>query len=112
MLAYTKLFARAAYELFEKVYIDGFSYKRAGVLVSDFVPENARMTSLFEKDLQEKHLPIMKAMDKLNRKYGKDKIRLGSMSGKNTYDRTILSPEYEAFLKSNTLPESSFRFFS
>lgn len=106
------ILARAASQLFEKIYIDGFSYKRAGVFVSDFVPEDARITSLFEKDLQEKHLPIMKAMDKLNRKYGKDKIRLGSMSGKNTYGRAILSPEYEAFLKNNTLPESSFRFFS
>lgn len=104
--------AKEASKLFEKIYIAGFSYKRAGVFVADFVPEDARITSLFEQDVQDKHLPIMKAMDKLNRKYGKDKIRLGSMSGRNTYGRSILSPEYEAFLKNNTLPEANFRFFS
>jgi DNA polymerase V len=52
----------------------------------------------------------MKAIDKLNSKYGKDKIRLGGMSGKNTYGRAILSPEYEEFLKNNILPEANYRF--
>ncbi|QIG90131.1 Y-family DNA polymerase [Chryseobacterium sp. POL2] len=104
--------ARAASQLFEQVFVEGFSYKKAGVFVSNFVPENARITSLFEDDVQNKHLPIMRAMDKLNRKYGKDKIRLGSMTGENTYGRKIMSEAYEHFLKNNTLPEANFRFFS
>lgn len=54
----------------------------------------------------------MKTMDALNRKYGKDKIRLASMSGKNTFGRAKMSSEYEIFLKNNTLPEANYRFFS
>lgn len=102
--------SKAADELFEKIFKQGFSYKKAGVIVSDFVPDNQRLISLFDKDVEEKHIPIMKAMDFLNRKYGKDKIRLGSQTGAPTYERKILSPEYEKFLKNNTLPEASFRF--
>ncbi|WP_394333827.1 DUF4113 domain-containing protein [Chryseobacterium scophthalmum] len=49
-------------------------------------------------------------MDAMNKKYGKDKVRLGSMSGQNTFGRAQMSPEYEAFLKNNTLPEANFRF--
>lgn len=104
------LIGRVVNELFEAIYKDGFHYKRAGVIVNDFVPEDQRQISLFEEDIQNQHLPVMKAMDAMNRKFGKDKVRLGSMSGENTFGRTQLSPEYEAFLKNNTLPEANFRF--
>lgn len=52
----------------------------------------------------------MKAMDAMNKKFGKDKVRLGSMSGENTFGRKQMSPEYEAFLKSNTFTEANFMF--
>lgn len=104
------LIGRVVNELFEEVYKEGFHYKRAGVMVNDFVPENERLISLFEEDTQNQHLPVMKAMDAMNKKFGKDKVRLGSMSGENTFGRAKLSPEYEAFLKNNTLPEANFRF--
>lgn len=96
--------------LFDQIFLEGFHYKKAGVIVNDFVPENERQIGLFEKDVQNQHLPIMRTMDVLNKKYGKDKIRLGSMSGKNTFGRAKLSPEYETFLKNNTLPEANYRF--
>ncbi len=102
--------AKYAHSIFEAIYKEGFYYKKAGVMVSDFVPDNERLINLFEKDVDSKHIPIMKAIDKLNSKYGKDKIRLGGMSGKNTYGRAILSPEYEEFLKNNILPEANYRF--
>lgn len=102
--------SKAANAIFEAIYKDGFLYKKAGVMVSDFVPENQRLINIFEDDVEEKHLPIMKAMDSLNKKYGKNKIRLASQNGKPTYERKLLSPEYEEFLKSNTLPEANFRF--
>ena len=102
--------SKAANAIFEAIYKDGFLYKKAGVIVSDFVPENQRLINIFEEDVEEKHLPIMKAMDSLNKKYGKNKIRLASQNGKPTYERKLLSPEYEEFLKSNTLPEANFRF--
>jgi len=104
------LIGRVVNELFEAIYKEGFHYKRAGVFVNDFVPEDQRQISLFEEDTQNQHLPVMKAMDAMNKKYGKDKVRLGSMSGQNTFGRAKLSPEYEAFLKNNTLPEANFRF--
>ncbi len=102
--------AKYAHSIFEAIYKEGFNYKKAGVMVSDFVPDNERLINLFEKDIDSKHIPIMKAIDKLNLKYGKDKIRLGGMSGKNTYGRATLSPEYEEFLKNNTLSEANYRF--
>ncbi len=102
--------AKYANSIFEAIFKEGFYYKKAGVMVSSFVPDNERLINLFEEDIDSKHIPIMKAIDKLNSKYGKDKIRLGTMSGKNTYGRATLSPEYEEFLKNNILPEANYRF--
>lgn len=104
------LIGRVVNDLFESIFEEGFHYKKAGVIVNDFVPEDQRLINLFEEDTQNQHLPVMRAMDAMNKKYGKDKVRLGSMSGKNTWGRAQLSPEYEAFLKNNTLPEANFRF--
>lgn len=44
----------------------------------------------------------MEAMDKLNRRYGKDKIRLGNLDFKSNYGRKKLSANYEDFLKQYT----------
>lgn len=104
------LIGRVVNDLFESIFEEGFHYKKAGVIVNDFVPEDQRLINLFEEDSQNQHLPVMKAMDAMNKKYGKDKVRLGSMSGQNTFGRAQMSPEYEAFLKNNTLPEANFRF--
>ena len=104
------LIGRVVNELFETIFKEGFHYKKAGVIVNDFVPEDQRLINLFEEDTQNQHLPVMKAMDAMNKKYGKDKVRLGSMSGENTFGRKRLSPEYEAFLKNNILTEANFRF--
>ena len=101
---------KAVHQLFDDLFLEGFHYKKAGVIVNNFVPENERLINLFETDVQSQHLPIMNAMDAMNRKFGKDKVRLGSMSGQSIYGRAQLSPEYEEFLKNNTLPQASFRF--
>lgn len=92
--------------LFEEIFAEGYHYKKAGIIVSDFVDEKERATSLFEADVQDKHLPIMCAMDKMNAKYGKDKIHLGATSGQNIYGRAKMSEEYEKLLKNNTLKQS------
>ena len=104
------ILAKMANKIFEGIYKEGVFYKKAGVIVSDFVPNNERILNLFEKDMDAKHFPVMKVMDALNRKYGKDKIRLGSTSGKNTFGRSIVPENYEKMLRSNTMPEANFRF--
>lgn len=102
--------AKEANKIFTEIFIEGLHYKKAGVIVNDFVPETERQIGLFEKDIQNQHLPVMRVIDRMNKKYGKDKLRLGSMSGKNTFGRAKLSREYAVFLQNNTLPEANFRF--
>ncbi len=79
----------------EKIFKKGYQYKKAGVIVQDFTEEDAHQTTLFEQR-DERHIPLMKAMDLLNKNYGQQKIRLASQDMKRLWKmkQQRLSPKY------------------
>lgn len=79
----------------EKVYKKGYQYKKAGVILSTFVPENERIISLYDVDLFPKQKPVMDAMDMINKKLGIPKVKLAGMN----LDRTWIMKQ--EFLSSN-----------
>ena len=58
------------------IYKKGYSYKKAGVIVSDIVPEGSRQLSLFTNKDPFKVNNVMKAIDKVNQAMGRNKVRL------------------------------------
>lgn len=70
------------------------TFAKAGVIVSQLCPENEKQFDLFE-DENPKHLPLMKAIDAMNRKVGDRKIKLGTQ-GEKTWNmkQQLLSPKY------------------
>jgi DNA polymerase V len=60
----------------KNIYKKGFSYKKAGVIVGDIVPENSKQLSLFSNKDSFKVKSIMCAVDHINQKMGRNKIRL------------------------------------
>lgn len=78
-----------------KIFKEGYSYKKAGVIVMDFYPEHQKQSSLFEAS-NEKHSPLMQVVDTLNHKYGEQKIKLASQDPKRVWKmkREKLSPRY------------------
>ncbi len=79
----------------QKIFMKGFHYKKAGVIVQDFTSEETQQISLFE-NRDTKHIPLMQATDKLNKSYGQQKIRLGSQDIKRIWKmkQENLSPRY------------------
>jgi len=73
-------------------------YKRAGVVLMEFVPDNEYQPSLFFNS-DPKHARLMQAVDKLNDKYG-TKVRLAAMD-KRTHKmhQEKLAPKYTTSLK-------------
>lgn len=72
---------RCAFEAFDYIYKPGYNYKRAGVMVSEIVPEPAIQRNLFvELDEKEKARLklVIEKMDEYNRKNGRDKIRFAA----------------------------------
>jgi len=76
----------------------GIGYKRAGVVLMEFVPDNEYQPSLFFNS-NPKHARLMQVMDTLNDKYG-TKVRLAAMD-KRTHKmhQERLSPKYTTSLK-------------
>lgn len=73
---------------------DTIKFKKAGVIVSELIPEDQKQFNLFT-DEDPKHNALMKAMDKVNKKMGSRVIRLGAQAEK-TWDmkQTMRSPRY------------------
>jgi DNA polymerase V len=67
---------RLALEGLEKIYRSDCIYKKAGVIVSDIVPQQQQQLSLFDTLNRKKHQSIMTTLDNINDKLGKDKVRL------------------------------------
>ena len=61
----------------DQIFKAGYGYKKAGVIVSDFTPEDNQQLNIFE-NRNVKHIALMKAVDKLNRSFGQQKVRLAA----------------------------------
>lgn len=59
-----------------RIYRRECSYKRAGVIVSEIVPESEIQLSLFSENNIAKRRDLMRIYDEVNRKMGKDTLRL------------------------------------
>ena len=68
--------AKQSLKLLKRMYKQGFSYKKAGVIVGDIVPDNNRQLSLFDQRNIFKKQRVMKALDKINTTMGRNKVRL------------------------------------
>lgn len=80
----------------ELLFKEGYRYKKAGIMVSGIVPENNVQTSLFDVH-QPKRLKdhrVFQTVDALNRKLGRDKIRIAAQGNGPSTHRAFQSPCY------------------
>lgn len=60
----------------ELIFKPGFNYKKAGVMISGIVPENQVQIGLFDTHKREMDTKVMKALDELNRRMGRDTVKI------------------------------------
>ena len=87
--------SKFATQALKHVFKEGYTYKKAGVIVQDIIPEDSTQTSLFE-NRDERHIPLMQAVDKINLLLGQQKVRLASQDPKRIWKmkQEKLSPRY------------------
>ncbi|CAM4146664.1 MULTISPECIES: Y-family DNA polymerase [Flavobacterium] len=61
------------------IFREGYSYKKAGIIVMGLTPNDKTQLSLFNES-NPKHQPLMSVIDKLNHSYGSNKIKFGNQS--------------------------------
>lgn len=66
------------YALFclNEIFIPGFRYKKAGVIVEGLQNESSIQQNIFDKTDRKKQRDLLKVMDKLNSEYGRDTVKL------------------------------------
>lgn len=86
----------AIIKVLEELYIEGYGYKKGGVILDDFVPSNEVQGSLFDSIDRVKHKQLMQTIDQLNHLFGKGTISVAALSIDPTeqMNRSFLSPEY------------------
>jgi DNA polymerase V len=63
----------------KKIYQPNYRYKKAGVMLMDICSEDAVQGSLFDKIDRKKHQRLMKAMDSINDRYGRNTLKFACM---------------------------------
>ena len=94
---YTPHLIQTALKLLEKIYKEGYGYKKAGVFLDEISSEQEHQLNLFNpsKDLKRQE-QIMRAYDKINKSWGKSTIKYASSGIKRPWSmkRSKLSPRY------------------
>ena len=77
------------------IYKSGISYKKAGVMVTGIVPEDAYQMTLFSYE-NPKHQTLMQHIDYLHKRFGPHKIKIANQDLSRTYKmkQVHLSPRY------------------
>lgn len=91
----------ARYAVFglRSIFKQGYSYKKAGVVLNDFTPSNQKQLSIFEES-DNRHILLMQAVDRINASFGQQKIKLASQDKRLwKMKQEKLSPKYTTRLK-------------
>lgn len=80
----------------KSIYQFGYGYQKVGVILSDLRPDSHRQESIFCKGPDERLIKLHQVVDKLNHRYGRDKVRLAAQGYDTTWHhlRQWVSPCY------------------
>jgi DNA polymerase V len=62
----------------KSIFRPGYRYKKTGCIVQNLVPERNVQSALFDVGDRDKKRKVMEVMDLVNRKYGRDRMRVGA----------------------------------
>ncbi len=63
----------------ERIFKKGFEYRKAGIILSGLLPNENLTKRIFDDERFQQQHKLMKAIDEINKKFGKDTVRFGSV---------------------------------
>ncbi|KGO90401.1 Y-family DNA polymerase [Flavobacterium suncheonense] len=92
--------SQTAVDMLEKIYEPNQVYMKAGVIVTQIIPQHQKQFHLFEEE-NPKHQQLMEAIDQYHAKIGQRKIRLGNQDLQHTWimNQNFLSKNYTTDIK-------------
>jgi DNA polymerase V len=94
--SFTPALIEAARQLVERIYKPGYVYSKAGIFLTDIVPDNDLQQSAFEHVDSARQLQLMESVDQINRRHGRHTIRPLALGLKQPWEmkRGHLSKNY------------------
>lgn len=85
-----------AIKTLEKIFKEGYEYRKAGIILSGLVPAEKMSKRLFDDEKFEQRHKLMKAVDEINQKFGKDTVRFASVERNGAWKMKQIykSPSY------------------
>lgn len=69
--------------ILQKIFREGIEYRKAGIILSGLIPAEKMTKRMFDDERFQQHHKLMKAIDEINQKFGKDTVRFGVIKSKN-----------------------------
>ena len=87
---------KAATTCLDAIWKDGYAYQKAGVILTELSTAEKKPTPLFEKTSRKSIEELMRVMDQMNHRYGRETIRIASSGFERPWmmARELLSPSY------------------
>lgn len=73
-----------AVKMLQEIFEEGEIYKKAGIIVTQIIPQDQKQFNLFEEE-NPKHQKLMEVIDDFHKKTGERKIRLGNQDLQRTW---------------------------
>jgi DNA polymerase V len=86
-----------AINMLEKIYREGYKYKKAGVMMVNLIPNGTLQQNLFQKTGSDKKKALMKVIDKINLNWGTNTVHAAATGVNNPrwkMRREFMSPKY------------------
>jgi DNA polymerase V len=79
-----------AFKALEQIYLSGYRYKKAGVMLNRLAPADGLSMRLFGDERFERSRRVMKAVDDINRKFGRDTLHFGAARAGGRWETKFL----------------------
>lgn len=85
----------------ERIFREGFNYRKVGVMLHSFSPVAQLTLRMFDNDKSERFRQVMIAVDKINRRWGKDTVRFAVANPQGSWQTKFekRSPRYTTRLQ-------------
>ncbi|MFP4109242.1 MAG: Y-family DNA polymerase [Desulfonatronovibrio sp.] len=110
---YTPVFIRYAHRLLEKIYKQGYVYKKAGIMLAETEDRRQRQLTFFmpSEKREQKEEKITAVMDRINKRWGRDTLRSAAAGTTKNWSmkRGLLSPGYTTSWKELPVADADFQ---
>lgn len=76
--AYTPLMIRMAHRGLERIYREGYRYRKAGVMLSGIQPAESRQRDFFTQRDHQRDQALMEVVDQVNKRFGRCAVFFGA----------------------------------